>query len=435
MAALHRFPKLSALRAQAHKASDDTLAEIKSLPPLTSLRLDGFSNPKPIVGKVAAAIAVHPLKILEIHGAEIGIDLAGAIAQMPTLKTFTHGGSTTSLDVLREVARSASLTGLWLHSPAITDEGLELLAQLKTLRKIDVRECNVTAPGVKKFAERLPSCEIIWDGGHIKPMAAAGAAPATIEAAADRQVAEWVRQVSSYSRLDLTLADGSKVIIQPGQSLPSTEFRVIGVIISAGNSLSDEDVARFKELSSLQRFTLTGPIGDEAFRHLAAIESLRTIAVNGSRGTATGFELLARVPALDILHAQDSSITDEALASIVAVQPKLRWLYLQRTQVTDVGLAHLVRLKSLQWVYLNGTKVTASGLAAFRKARPDIKTVESDFPDEPNQNFRVSRLAGHHRRLPMVAAVLRVPLLACLWQPPILPWNSTARTVTSMSLR
>jgi serine/threonine protein kinase/formylglycine-generating enzyme required for sulfatase activity len=197
MAALKRFPKLNLLRAIARKADDDTLAQLKDLSPLNSLRLESFANPKPIAGKVAAAIAAHPLKYLDIHGAEIGPELARAIGQMQNLTSFGNTGATLSQEALKEVVKSPRITILYIQSTPLSDSHLEIIAELKSLRSLNVRQTAVTEAGVKKFAERMPLCEVFWDGGNIKPRTAdkssAQAPPAGdwIELFSGRDIAGW----------------------------------------------------------------------------------------------------------------------------------------------------------------------------------------------------------------------------------------------------
>ena len=60
---------------------------------------------------------------------------------------------------------------------------------------------------------------------------------------------------------------------------------------------------------------------------------------------------------------------------IVAGLTELRELWLNYTEVTDAGLAHLAGLTKLQKLSLRGTKVTDAGMAKLRKALPTCEII------------------------------------------------------------
>ena len=71
--------------------------------------------------------------------------------------------------------------------------------------------------------------------------------------------------------------------------------------------------------------------------------------------------LLRQAPKLVWLNLAYTDITDEALCEL-SCAPGLRVLTLIRTRVGDVGIQHLARLRNLENLYLSGTNVTDGGL-------------------------------------------------------------------------
>jgi hypothetical protein len=65
----------------------------------------------------------------------------------------------------------------------------------------------------------------------------------------------------------------------------------------------------------------------------------------------------------------DSEITDEAL-ELLRHFPRLQWLCLEDTRISDYGLHSLVGLVSLTRIELQGTMVTENGIAMLQKSLP-----------------------------------------------------------------
>jgi hypothetical protein len=67
-------------------------------------------------------------------------------------------------------------------------------------------------------------------------------------------------------------------------------------------------------------------------------------------------------------------------AALLASIPSIKWLVLYDTRLTDVGLAQLARITSLERLDIEGTLVSAEGVEAFRIARSDVKVFsDSDY--------------------------------------------------------
>ena len=58
----------------------------------------------------------------------------------------------------------------------------------------------------------------------------------------------------------------------------------------------------------------------------------------------------------------------------LAKSPRLNSLSLERTRITDAGLAELKNLRSLRELWLDGASVTNTGVDELKKALPGLTT-------------------------------------------------------------
>ncbi|HEY1068544.1 MAG TPA: leucine-rich repeat domain-containing protein [Pirellulales bacterium] len=66
---------------------------------------------------------------------------------------------------------------------------------------------------------------------------------------------------------------------------------------------------------------------------------------------------------------------DDADAALLLAFPKLRFLKLEGTRITDAGLLTLAGLPELEKLTLKGDRFTDEGLSRFRSLRPTVKVV------------------------------------------------------------
>ena len=78
--------------------------------------------------------------------------------------------------------------------------------------------------------------------------------------------------------------------------------------------------------------------------------------------------LLRQAPRLDYLNLAFTDVSDDALCDLSGT-PGLRTVCVSGTRVGDLGLRHLTKLKNLEVLYLGGTKVTDDGLRCLADVR------------------------------------------------------------------
>ena len=87
----------------------------------------------------------------------------------------------------------------------------------------------------------------------------------------------------------------------------------------------------------------------------------------GRRALAT----VAQLSNLTRLHLDRTSVTDEGLAELQSLT-QLEYLNLYGTKVTDAGVGHLAKLANLRQLYVWRTKVTPEGIARLQSQVPRL---------------------------------------------------------------
>jgi Leucine-rich repeat (LRR) protein len=139
---------------------------------------------------------------------------------------------------------------------------------------------------------------------------------------------------------------------------------------------AEEVLAQIGHLRRLKQLTFINvPVSDTGLAHLEGLTNLESFMLRGSnRVTDAGVAHLARLTGLKELYLEDSRISDAGLADLKELTG-LGTLNLARTQIGDAGLAHLERLTSLENLGLDGTKVTDAGLVRLLRGRTILKTL------------------------------------------------------------
>ncbi len=151
--------------------------------------------------------------------------------------------------------------------------------------------------------------------------------------------------------------------------------KTLRTLIAPGASTSNAGAARLAEFTELRELRLgtrrlsaagfqvlaklpklevleLAKADDKAVGHLAPVQRLRRLDLSGTKATGRGVETF---PLLTHLNLDGSSADDDGLAS-VAQLPRLRLLRLMHTRVTGAGLVHLSGLRWLETLSLSQQK-------------------------------------------------------------------------------
>ncbi len=95
--------------------------------------------------------------------------LANTIKELPDINTLHLSDSRASDAGLAHLKVCKDLTTIILSGCDLSDARLEQLADCPKLNAVHVENTKVTEAGMKKLSAALPRCTIRWNGGVIEP--------------------------------------------------------------------------------------------------------------------------------------------------------------------------------------------------------------------------------------------------------------------------
>jgi hypothetical protein len=113
-------------------------------------------------------------------------------------------------------------------------------------------------------------------------------------------------------------------------------------------------------------------LGDEYFVTVIGVFLTGDWDRKTEQPTSTALELIRDLPCLRVLSLEKSSITDAGLAT-VANQTDLTYLWLDDTAISDAGLVHLRRMTNLKRLYLRNSQVTDAGIDTLKRDLPHTR--------------------------------------------------------------
>jgi Leucine-rich repeat (LRR) protein len=131
--------------------------------------------------------------------------------------------------------------------------------------------------------------------------------------------------------------------------------------------VTDAGLLHLKELPNLHSLLLCGaPVTDFGLSNLKDWSSLQKLYLYGARVTDTGLVHLKDLSNLRALGFPQSQINGSGFVYLKNNQ-KIKHLWLTNSQLNDVGLAHLKGMTTLETLYLGGVPVTDAGLVHLKE--------------------------------------------------------------------
>jgi RNA polymerase sigma factor (sigma-70 family) len=172
---------------------------------------------------------------------------------------------------------------------------------------------------------------------------------------ANRAAAEWV--IAHGGRIRTAAGSFGK-----GDSLGTGPFQITGIRMESNSDMTDEDLARFKDLKKLNNLYLAGtPINGAGLKYLSESRSLESLYLPNTNVGNEGLSNLKGMTNLANLYLNETKVTDAGLESLATLKG-LSVLYLPGTQITDAGLKHLKTMGQLCCLDLSETRVTDAGM-------------------------------------------------------------------------
>lgn len=197
-------------------------------------------------------------------------------------------------------------------------------------------------------------------------------------------VKQWIAEGAKFGdwKEDLeaikALSKGPKL-----PTVPEADPKAIGKLESLGALAMP--LARDTNLLNVDFRAEAPNIGDSHLVHLKPVaQQIVWLNLAGTQVTDDGLAALADLPNLRMLHLEKTAISDAGLAHVIKCA-ELTYLNLYGTKITDAGLGQIASLKKLQKLYLWQTAVTDAGVKALKAALPDLMIDTGYNPPKPEE--------------------------------------------------
>ena len=321
----------------------------------------------------------------------------------------------------------ASLERTWA-----TDNDIDFIVALKTIKKLDLSFTYVTDRGIKKLQALQQLDDLTLDTAEF--LTDASMAHLRANRALRRLVVRgvditdagmpYIGEMAGLRYLDISYTMLGDVGLEHLPNLSELEHLKIGATLITGLNLNflkllpklkslslrgvqrrnagacwtpnvtDLDLDTISLLSGLEeldlgvgiKLSITGQpaapgggncrltgglqISDLGIAKLAKLKNLKRLNISGARLTPEGVRMLQGLP-LERLSLWASLSLDDAVADVLAGMPTLTELDLSYTKVGDQGLQRLAKLPNLKSLYITETSITPEAVSAFRKDHPN----------------------------------------------------------------
>ena len=133
--------------------------------------------------------------------------------------------------------------------------------------------------------------------------------------------------------------------------------------IVMGGALTDQQLRQLNDFARLNVLHLEDSSVTDQQVALLRLPELISLTLDGARITESVAAALVGCPKLSFIALTGTAISDKTLQALTARTTPLTALYLDGTSVGDAGLSHLAGARELISLSLGGTRITDAGLA------------------------------------------------------------------------
>ena len=354
-----------------------------------------------ILATAALALAADTAQWIESQGGQIVRDPTGAIVEVSLARTWA-----TDNDIAR-VAEIKTLKRLDLSFTYVTDRGIERLQQLQQLEELTLDTAEfITDASMSYLRANRRLRKLVLRGTDITDVGLPYIAALTALKSLDLSYTmlgdvgiESLPALTELEELKLGADRISGINFNFLKLLPKLrKLSFNGIQRRNGGAcwtplITDLDLDPISLLSDLEELNLGVGLGlgrtgvpsgggnncrsaggiritDLGLAKLARLKKLRYLDVSGAQITPAGLKVLQTLPRLERLSVWNCKALDDSAAPVFAAIPSLTNLDLSDTSAGDATLQTLASLPRLKFLYLTDTKVTPAAVAAFRKEKP-----------------------------------------------------------------
>ncbi len=265
---------------------------------------------------------------------------------------------------------SGSVTDIDLHKLSLAPETLELLADFKSLRVLNLSDSSFndeSLPALARVSPLLANLDL--RGCQLSDIATATVARFTSLRALrfngkNGQTTigdDGVKTLAACKSLKLLALDELTFVGTDGLSA-LTRLTELEELYVAGTVVDDDSCKLIAGFPKLKKLRLArNQVSDAGLDTLSVCSMLEELDLSeDALLTDTGMAHIAKLTALKKLNLWRVQISDEGALKLAPLTT-LEWLNLDNTKLTDAGLPLLKNMKALIFLHLGSTQITAAG--------------------------------------------------------------------------
>lgn len=198
---------------------------------------------------------------------------------------------------------------------ALGDDGLRLISSFNTIRRLNLRNANISGSGLVGFQPDTPIESLDLSDNPF-----------------EGEWLPWVGQFGTLKNLNIH-----------------------------NTSVSDAALEHLRNQTNLRSLVLPNDIGDDGLKHLQGLIRLKKLDLSRRKITDRGLSFVGGLTSLEHLDVSATPITDDGVEFLAPLENLLS-LNLSDTRVGNAALASVGSFVQLESLDLSGTQVTNAGL-------------------------------------------------------------------------
>jgi internalin A len=350
---------------------NDGLKQLGKFTKLTKVILDGTKVDSDSFDQLAKILN---LEYLDISRSTPSAEDFEKLKPLKRLKFLQLLKATLSAEGMKVLSEYPALEQIRCGQTRVGDEELQYLSELKTLKAIDLSDCNrVTIVGLEALSH-CPNLSFlkVW-GDSIND--------------------EAMGFVAKMKKLKVLGLNDSNVTDEGFKTLAGLDLREIHLFRT---SIGDETLRVIAGMPNIAKLNLRDTrLSDQGIEYLTRLKKLEKLDLsecNSPGITDAAGESLAKFSGLKELNLWSTKFSDIGLKPVTSLQG-LTSLNLDNTEVTDAGIKMLESMPQLTFLHLGKTKITDAskdslmGLSNLRYLNISFTGITEDVAYDLDDHF------------------------------------------------
>lgn len=359
------------------RESNEALARVVEFSRLNKVLLEGTRTDDETYELLSS---VTGLAHLDLERSKPSADNFAKLKDLPKLKFIQLFKATLDSDAVSQLASFPALEQIRCAQTRVGDAELKHLENLKTLRAIDLSDCNRVTPAGLESLAKCPKLAFlkVWGKSIGNNSMATVASMKSLKVLGLVDTAVDDQGIKQLAGLDLreihlfrtSVGDEGVKVLAAMPNMVTMNLRDTRV-----SDKALEYIANLKQLRKLDLSECTSPgITDAGADSIVKLETLQQLNLWSTKVTDVSVEQFVKMPNLVWLNLDACNVTDET-AKMVSSMEQLTWLHLGKTKVTDAAIPFLKKLPNLEYLEVTNCDISEDAKYDFIDNMPDCELI------------------------------------------------------------